>query len=446
MRQLGFAWVLVVAAACSESGAHFTLSAPTGPDSAASFQVILATPQQIPSIANQRMSPDSMATQTVPYYLQRTIAGASEEPIDHVDGLRIKLEANFPAMSDSTFIPFVLLYDAHGAIVGVGTYRAEQAVMPSPVIVMPDEIDKYTLVVEPVMEVDDRAHAGAGQVQLVDCFRDDQSMYTSGIVWRPLGGGELRILFPNDGSTDATGRALDLDCDGHVVSAETSGPDCDDARAWFNRDMQETCDGFDTNCDGLQNIVVTCPANTGGSTICPNATTGGGIELCDDRGTGTPTTCQSDPACLCANGSTSSGCIQCRMMWQTASVVDNVIPCQPGIGTVTTLTGCTATEPCTVEIVAVHGGWKAEVANDLANPAFGPKATNVGLRFVLKVKRPEGPGAEIPGAMGKTIGEVDVAITPLGRPPHLLAIDLAIVGDGATNCQGSGPYQMSCTP
>src|SRR5258706_1477064 len=119
MRWLG---LLVLAGACSESGAHFTLSAPQGPQTASSFRVILATPEQIPSIANQRVSPGSNLTQTVPYFLQHTVAGASQPgaAIDHVDGLRIKLEADFSAMSDTTFIPFVLLYDAHGSGVGVG--------------------------------------------------------------------------------------------------------------------------------------------------------------------------------------------------------------------------------------------------------------------------------------------------------------------------------------
>src|SRR5438445_5969874 len=121
MRWLG---LVLLAAACSESGAHFTLSAPDGPETAASFRVILATPDQIPSIANQRVTPGAMATQTVPYFLQRTVAGASEGAIEHVDGLRIKLEADFAAMPETTFIPFVLLYDAQGAIVGVGTYHA----------------------------------------------------------------------------------------------------------------------------------------------------------------------------------------------------------------------------------------------------------------------------------------------------------------------------------
>jgi hypothetical protein len=431
--------LLLAAAGCSENGAHFTLSAPEGPETAASFRVILATPESIPSIANQRVSPDAMATQTVPYYLQRTVA--SEAKIDQVDGLRIKLEASF-AMNETTFIPFVLLFDDQGGIVGIGTYRADGQTMPAPVLVMPNEIDKYTLDVEPVTIVDDMTRAAPGQVQVVDCFHDDQTTYTSGIVWRPKAGGELRILFPNDGSLDATSRTLDLDCDNHDVTAESSGRDCDDTRGWFHRDAQETCDGYDTNCDGLQNTVVACTGTPGGG-LCPDPTTGTGIALCDDR-TGTASACQSDPACLCADGAT--GCVRCSMLHAAGTTAGNVVPCQPGIGTVTTLGLCSENEPCTVEILAVRGGWKAEIATDVNNQVFGYKATNVGYRFVLKAKRPEGAAAEIPGVAGQSTGEVDLAITPLGRPAHLLAVDLAFKNEPPTVCQGTGPYQMYCTP
>jgi hypothetical protein len=437
MKWLG---LFLLAAACSESGAHFTLAAPDGPDTAASFRVILATPEQIPSIANQRVSPDSMATQTVPYFLQRTVAGASEEPIDKVDGLRIKLEANFAEMTDTTFIPFVLLYDDAGTIVGVGTFHAEGQTMPSPVLVLPGEIDKYTLDVEKVVQVDDAARPAPFQVLPVDCYREDQTTFTSGIVWRPNGGGELRILFPNDDSTDATGRDLDLDCDGKKVSPETSSSDCDDTRGSFYAGAQETCDGYDTNCDGQQLMVTSCVPTS--SNVCPDPTTGMGLALCDDR-TGQASDCQSDPQCLCANGIT--GCAKCMLSYSDATTAGSVVPCQPGIGTVSTFSLCSATELCTVEVLAVRGGWKAEVATD-PQSSFGSKAQNVGLRFALKVKRPEGPGVEIPGMAGHSTGEVDFAITTKNGQSYLRGIDLYIGSDSPVVCSTSGPYSMSCSP
>lgn len=436
MRWLG---LVLLAAACSESGAHFTLSAPDGPQTASSFRVILATPDQIPNIANQRVTPGAMATQTVPYFLQRTATGAPEA-IDHVDGLRIKLEADLTGIPDTAFIPFVLLYDEHGSIVGIGTYHAPGRTVPSPVLVIPDEIDKYVLDVEPVTQVDNMTEAAPGQVQVVDC----QTVFTSGIAWRPLGGGEVRLLFPEPEKLDATARRLDLDCDGKVVSAESSGEDCDDTRPWFHAGAPETCDGFDTNCDGLQTTVTTCTPSVGGNTICADPSTGMGIALCDDR-TGTTSTCQSDPACLCAAGASSPGCIRCALPWEMGTTAGTVIPCQPGVGSVTTLSLCSSNVPCTVEVIAVRGGWKADIATDLDTMTFGSKALNVTGRFYLRARRPEGPGVEIPGAKGQTTGQVDFAITPLNGTAHLLAVDLAIEGDAASVCQGN-PTSMYCTP
>ncbi|HSD90750.1 MAG TPA: putative metal-binding motif-containing protein [Kofleriaceae bacterium] len=435
-------WIglLILAAGCSESGAHFTLSAPNGPTTAASFRVILATPDQIPSIANQRVTPASLETQAVPYFLQRTVAGADAQPIDQVDGLAVKIEPD-PTVGGSEFIPFVLLYDTHGAIVGVGTFHAEGQTMPSPVIVLPDEIDKYTLDVEPVMQVDDQTRAAAGQVQVVVCYDDMQSPLTSGFAWRPAGGGELRVLFPIDGGLDATGRDLDLDCDSHPVTVENSGPDCDDTRNWFNRDAIETCDGYDTNCDGLSNIVVACTANVGGQ-VCPDPTTGMGLTLCDDR-TGQVGQCQSDPQCLCATDPTN--CTRCVLDWQLGTTASSLVPCQPGLGQMST-SGLCETGPCIVQVLAVYGGWSAEVAASTSNLAFGSKATGVGSSFLIRARRPEGPGTEIPGVKGQSTGEIDLSITGPDGSVHLRAVDLRIALDAATNCSGSGPFSMSCTP
>jgi len=434
-------WVglLILAAGCSESGAHFTLSAPNGPASAASFRVILATPDQIPSIANQRVTPASLETRTVPYFLQRTIAGADAQPIDRVDGLAVKIEPD--GVGGSQFIPFVLLYDGNGAIVGVGTFHAQGQTMPSPVIVLPDEIDKYTLDVEPVMQVDDKVRAAAGQVQVVDCFDDMQHPVTSGFAWRPAGGDELRVLFPIDGGLDATGRELDLDCDGHKVTVENSSPDCDDTRAWFNRDAIETCDGYDTNCDGLANIVVACTASNGGQ-ICPDPTTGMGLTLCDDRA-GQVGQCQSDPQCLCATDPTN--CTRCILDWELGTTASSLVPCQPGVGSMST-SGLCETGPCIVQVLAVHGGWSADVASSTSNLSFGSKATGVGSSFLIRARRPEGPGIEIPGVKGESTGEIDLSITGPDGSVHLRAVDLRIALDAATSCDGSGPFSMSCFP
>jgi hypothetical protein len=415
--------------ACSESGAHLTLSAPNGPGQAAAFRLVLATPEHVPQIANQRVSPSEDATQTVPYFLQRTIAGA--EPIDHVDGLRIRLAPD--ALDDQQFIPFVLLYDGAGAIVGIATFHTP----PSPVLVVGDEIDKYVLDVEPVTQVTDDVKPAPGQVQVVDCSDDAGGTFTSGIAWRPLGGGEIRLLFPSDGSDDATGRDLDLDCDQHPVSEDGSGRDCDDTRGWVNRDAQEMCDGYDTNCDGAHTTLVACAGTNG--TVCPDPTTGMGTALCDDR-TGEVSACMSDVQCLCANQ--QAGCARCTMAYDLGSTTTSVKPCQPSIGTLSTGGLCSATEPCTVQVLAVRGGWKAEVANDPA-ASFGSSASGVGLRVAVTVKRPEGPGYEMMKAF--SVGELDLLIITKDGQEHFKGIDLGL-GDASTECAGTGAFTLYCTP
>ena len=48
MKALGFVAMVGLVGACSESGAHFTLSAPDGPGDAAAFRLILATSDSVP--------------------------------------------------------------------------------------------------------------------------------------------------------------------------------------------------------------------------------------------------------------------------------------------------------------------------------------------------------------------------------------------------------------
>lgn len=432
MKALGLVVVAGLVGACSESGAHLTLSAPNGPGEAAAFRVVLATPEQIPQVANQRVSPNAAEVQTVPYYLQRTIAGAEE--IDRVDGLRIRLAPDL-SLTETEFIPFVLLYDRAGALVGVATFRTSGATKPSPVIVVPDEIDKYTLEVEPVVQVTEEERPAPGQAHAVECETSEGVAFTSGIAWRPLGGGELRLLFPSDGGVDARERELDLDCDDHPVTEQSSGRDCDDTRVSFNRSAVEVCDGFDTNCDGLNTTVELCTAPG----ICGDPTTGMGLALCDDR-TGQVGQCMSDPQCLCANQ--QAGCARCTIDYEYGAAGGSIKPCQPGIGALSTGSLCSGTEPCTVHVLAARGGWKAEVANE-STMAFGSSATGVGAKVLLKAKRPEGPGYEMTKVF--SLGEVDLLITTKSGQQHFKGVDLG-PGDGGAACPGSGPFTMYCFP
>jgi len=439
MRLLGLSCLVV--AGCSETGAHLTLSAPNGPASAMSFRVVLAKPDVVPLVNGQRVTPARSEVQSVSYYLQRTVAGGEHDTIAQVDGFTVRVAPDI-TISETAFVPFVLVYDGEnetGNIVGVATFVAPDSNVPSPILVKRDEIDKYTLTVEPVVQVSDREPAVAGQVQLVTCIDRDQKEFVSGVVWRPKHGGELRLVFPDDGSLDASNRALDLDCDGHPVTIESSGSDCDDTRAWFHRDAAESCDGFDTNCDSLQAIAVACAATN----VCSDPTTGTGIALCNDTNGGMVGQCQGDAQCLCANSST--GCNRCFVDNELGSAAGTVKPCQPTVGILLMGSGrCTDLTPCVVEMVGVTGGWVAEVSGD--EGTFGLKTTNVHDKVYLKVKRPEGVAVDIPGTRGTSTGEVDLVITGANGAKELWPIDLELSVDAPlSTCSAGGLYQMYCT-
>ncbi|HEY5927545.1 MAG TPA: putative metal-binding motif-containing protein [Kofleriaceae bacterium] len=418
-------------AGCADTGAHLTLSAPDGPGAVTSFKVVLATPEHVPSVGGQRTAPALVETQTVSYYLQRTIAGGTHGKIDAVDGFAIRVEPD-PAMTETQFIPFVLMYEGE-QIVAVATFYAPGGAMPSPILVLRDEIDKYVLDVEPVVQVGDLDPVATGNVRVVECTREDQSTFTSGIVWRPRGGGEMRLLFPNDGGLDATERELDLDCDLHPVTVESSNKDCDDTRDWFHRDIQDTCDGYDTNCDGLQSLVVACT----GANVCTDSNTTTGIALCNDR-TGEQSRCESDPQCACAAG--TSACSRCMLSNELGTSTGMLKACQPSIGFIH-LEGCEDAAQCRVDVASVGGGWKAEVSPDVQPYTFGLSA-QIGYKLVLRVRRPEGPVVEIPGIRGTSTGDIVLAVQTANLT-YLRAIDLQFETDGAT-CQGTGPFPMTC--
>jgi hypothetical protein len=434
MRWLGL--VILVAACSNEHAARLTLHAPDGPSSAASFDLVLATPSLVPVIPDQRVDPHALTTESVNYFLQRS--AATGDAIPSLSGYTIVLEPS-PTIADTSFIPFLLAYDASGALVAIGTYHADPASpQPSAIVVQAGEVDEYTLDVEPVHEADASMAIAPGQALRVACTHTDGSSFESGIAWHPSAGPDLRILLPDDpASEDATQRQLDLDCDAHAVAPNDASADCDDVRAAFHEGAPDTCDGEDTNCDNNRFVVVDCPASTG---ICPNPQTGSGVALCDDT-SGIQAPCQSDAACLCA---TNASCTKCQIAHIPATMTGSITPCQPGIGQLTSPQGCAVASPCTVAVIAVRGGWEAEVAADTTT-GFARQAMGVGSSYYVKARRPEGPGATIPGVGGGDTGEVDLAITDQTGATQLVSVDLRL-DELPSMCPGSGPYPMVCSP
>ena len=167
--------VIAVAACGTDSGAYLTLTAPDGPTGARTYELVLASPDRIPVIAPQRVTPTGTGTETVTYYLQKTEVVAQGR-LDGVNGFSILVE---PSGGDGVYIPFLLLHDGAGALVGMGTFRATDAGAPAPILVKRNEQDRYDLAVEPVDEVSDAMAVDTRQAMRVDCIAQDQSTWTS---------------------------------------------------------------------------------------------------------------------------------------------------------------------------------------------------------------------------------------------------------------------------
>lgn len=435
MRAVGLVLVL---AACTEEGAHLTFLAPDGPKNAATYQLVLASPDLVPMIQPQRVTPAALSTETVTYYLQRTDVNATGK-VDGVDGFTVLVQPN-TEVAETSFIPFVALYDSGAALVGMGTFHATPDGPPAPILVQRGQLDRYTLDVEPVAEVDDTMSVTTRGAMRVDCTRQDQSTFLSGIVWRPRVGGELRLMLPDGDGGDATQRALDLDCDGHEVKPADASADCDDTRPRFHEGAAELCDGEDTNCDSVETLAVPCTPGPGAN-ACTN-TSGQGVAVCDDT-TGTVGACMSDPTCLCAMG--LQGCVKCVLQHAVADPPPGeTVPCQPGIGQLSTQGLCDGGAPCAVQVIGTRGGWEARVGT--TSTGLGPTATGVGSSFVLMTKRPEGPGTMIPGAPGHTVGGVDLDIIDHNGGHHYFGVDLEMDTSDVVCPTQTTPYSMACSP
>ena len=423
----------LLVAGCSEQGANLVLS---GSGTASSYEIVLASSDLVPVIGNQRVSPTAFEAETVTYYLQRAAANASGS-IDKVDGFRVLVEPN-AQVAETAFIPFVLLYDADHALVGVGTYAADATGAPSPIVIKRGEIDEYPITVEALTDVVDTKPVAAGDAMQVTCARSDQTTFRSGVVWRDAAGAERRLMLPDGDGEDATTRALDLDCDGSVVAVAASSEDCDDTRARFHAGASEVCNGEDTSCSGVPYLVVTCsPTGTSGACVAPNS----GVAICD-QATQMTGTCSVANACVCAMAPADSGCRHCTLTFAHGSTAQGVTPCQPAIDATLGLNGlCANGGPCTIAVLGTRDGWTAKVAAT-SQTTFGTSASGVTSSFALRVSRPDG---DIPGGPNALVGAVDFALTQQGQPPKLFSYELEL-GDAATTCTGGGPYTMVCTP
>jgi hypothetical protein len=455
MRWLALSVGVVAACGTTDDGAHLALTAPADLGTVGTIQIVLASadPAYIDPIDQQRSTPTAMTDEAVTYYRQAASGGVIEGPIDDANGYKVRITPNAAEYPADQYIPFVLVYGAgdvgSSKLIAIGTFHADGDPRPLPIKIQANEIDTYTLDVKPVTVPDPNGSIAANQAELVDC-QSRTATWHSGLAWQPATGLQIRVLLPDLGADptakDAMSRMLDLDCDQHAASNTDVQSDCDDTRASFHEDAADTCDGMDTNCDGAQYWVGTCTPAQGN--VCANQATGQGVELCDEA-TGVDQ-CVSDPACLCALGPSTTGCVQCTVDHLQLTSSTSLTPCQPGIGVIKAPTLCTDTERCQVQVLAVRGGWDALVATSSAT-AFGKLATGVQGQLLLKALRPEGPGVAIPGMPGHETGQVDLNVIDSVGNPHYMGVVLENAIDFKTTCPGSGsgsgaPYSMVCSP
>jgi hypothetical protein len=435
MRAWPIALALLTNACSTDEGAHLTLTMPPGMAPASRLQIVLASadPAMIETVDHQRVAPKQRDEESVVYFRQRATAGGLTGPIDN--GFELRITADPITHPDASYVPFVLLYGADDALTGIATLRMGDDPMPQPITIVDGEITKYTLAVEAVTPADPAAAIAAGQALPVTCGGVGQA-FTSGIVWRPAAGPELRLLLPDLGrdasAEDATQRALDLDCD-TVIASSDSDKECDDVRAAYHRGAAEACDIADTNCDGAAFWTQPCNA-----TACSTGPTQSGAALCDET-TGTLGACQADPACLCENGSTA--CRRCILEIEPNAPASSVVPCQPAVGKLAT--GCDAAS-CKVVVLGASPGWQVEVS---AQPtgSFGDEAQLVGHDVFVRAALEAGQGSAVPGQGGAYIGDMKLAIYDPVRGGRLLWVALQASVDAAAVCtMVNGDGVMAC--
>ena len=324
MRLLSFGLIVVAACGDSQQGALLTVNAPDGPSTASRIEIVLASanPATIDDIPLQRQRPTDLSGEPVRYYRQRATAGVVPIGANGMDSFAVRLEAD-GSVPDDALIPFLVARDDNNTILGIGAYLENDR--PAPVTIVPGQLLGYEITMTALTVTAGTNGIGDNQVLTVRCDGFD-----SGIAWKP-GATQFRLLLPdrsNDAAAvDASGRTLDMDCDG----AEALHDDCDDLRSEFHIGADEVCDGLDYDCDSRRLEVVSCPVATG----C-NGTPG--VQLCADVNAGsTIGSCARDPSCACQ---VNNNCNRCAIPFTDAGQQKGL--CEPYLSNPITIPVCLA--------------------------------------------------------------------------------------------------------
>ncbi len=430
MRRLALLAVLGACSNAPDEGAILTFQTPAGPMTATRVEVILAnaSADSISEIDNQRRQPGSLEDDGVRYYRQRA-RGGEIEGTKTVSGFELRIEPDMATAMEEQFIPFAFLYDGD-ALIGVGSVL-DSAGEPTVVDIKPGVITTYDVTVTAVHAVSDDDALDAGGARVVSCATRDQSAWKSGYAWSTATH-ELRLLLPDVGAdaaaTDATERAADLDCDAHPADAS----DCDDVRTAYFNGAAESCDGLDTNCDGLRYMATGC---TQSNSTCSIAGGQNGVQICDDTA-GTVSACTPTAGCLCSNGTT--GCARCAVVFTGQAT--SKVACSPSVGKLH-LPSC-PTSGCTVEYVGATNGWRGYVGLAETGP-FGTKVPGAPGYVYLEAKR-SGTLAQTQAAVGEiyllVTGEQGTYTMPVQMDMYPGTDACPLIATGSTSSR------MTCSP
>ncbi len=409
--------VMLVVGACggSEQGVLLVVESPDGA-TAKRVEILLASadPATIEDVDNQRIKPTDLESEPVRYYRQRAITGEVDN-VGPLDGFAVRLEPNVD-IPEGALIPILVGFDEQDQITAIGAVMDNG--MPAPVEIAEGQLLRFSVTMNAMAPAGEDG-VGTNEVVSVAC-----GSFRSGIAWRP-GATQLRLLLPDreadPDATDASGRALDLDCDG-VLAA--SG-DCDDLRGEFHVGADEKCDGLDYDCDFRARELVTCDVGT----TCGLTT---GIGICNDRPGGGTVACAPEPECACENGQ----CAQCLINFEGPDGGE-VTPCSPALASHLVVGDCQG--GCTVEVLERAGDpFKISVALPDTN-MFTDKLTGVVDKIDIRAEA----GDTLTAGGGDIVGGIFLAIVHPGGAVSQLSFAIRLQEQG-TVCLADGNV-MACT-
>ncbi|CAN5912898.1 hypothetical protein BH11MYX2_BH11MYX2_38230 [soil metagenome] len=382
-----------------------------------------------------RLAPRDDTESPVDYYRQRASGGTIATT--RVDGYKVKILPEDSVADDELFVPIVLVHNAAGEVVAIGTVEDENGEL----FKMPVRSDRPTIYTMNVHAFALTANVDAGTTGMVPtCSGGAAGPVASGVVWNPPGKKQQRLLFPKGTATDATMLPFDLDCDG-VAADGVDDTDCDDLDDTTFPGATEYCDGVDSNCKprdiGPVECMLSSPVTCSG---IPTTMTNAGIGLCQENATSFHTvgTCVPLPTCNGPMGATAGRCVLASRYAQDSTT--SVDTCSAGVSA---LTVC-ATTGCTASVIAVNGPFEVQLASS-QNGNFGDMAVAMSGKVYVVVKDEAGTRTQlIDGSQGYA-----QLLIKSGAVSYAFTLDLRIAAPAATpDCQqaGNGNFAMSCTP